>query len=100
CESLAESMLLLLKEELGRSAKTRVGALLSRSAFRNVKRRTDASEYGGAPLLGVKGCCVIGHGRSNAYAIKQGVRTAAELFSSGVNERIAASLRAVFASRE
>jgi len=100
CESLAESLLLLLKEELTRTPIARLGALLSRGAFRNVRKRTDAAEYGGAPLLGVKGCCVIGHGSSNAYAIQQGIRTAAELHSSGVNEKIEAEVRALFAGRE
>jgi len=100
CESLAESLLLLLKEELTRTPVAKLGALLSRGAFRNVRKRTDASEYGGAPLLGVKGCCVIGHGRSNAYAIQQGIRTAAELFSSGVNDKIEAEVRALFAGRD
>jgi glycerol-3-phosphate acyltransferase PlsX len=100
CESLADSMLHLLREELGRTAATKFGALLSRSAFRNVKKRTDASETGGAPLLGVKGCCVIGHGSSNAYAVKHGIRTAAEFFTSGVNEKIEAEVRALAKSRD
>jgi glycerol-3-phosphate acyltransferase PlsX len=100
CESLAESLLLLLKEELTRTPVAKLGALLSRGAFRNVRKRTDAAEYGGAPLLGVKGCCVIGHGSSNAYAIQQGIKTAAELFSSGVNEKIEAEVRALFAGRD
>lgn len=98
-ESLAESILHLLREELGATAPARLGALLARGAFRNLKKRIDASEYGGAPLLGVKGCCVIGHGRSSAQAIKHGVRVAAEFFSSGVNERIASEVRALFGSR-
>lgn len=100
CESLAESLLLLLKEELTRTPIAKLGALLSRGAFRNVRKRTDAAEYGGAPLLGVKGCCVIGHGSSNAYAIQQGIKTAAELHSSGVNEKIEAEVRALFAGRD
>jgi phosphate acyltransferase len=78
----------------------RVGALLARNAFRAVRRRIDPSEYGGAPLLGVKGCCVIGHGKSNAVAIKHGIRTAAEFFASGVNARIEAELKSLGAGRE
>jgi glycerol-3-phosphate acyltransferase PlsX len=100
CESLAESLFSLLREELERTPVAKLGALLSRGAFRNVKQRTDASEFGGAPLLGVKGCCVIGHGRSNAYAIQQGIRKASEFFSSGVNEKIEAEVRALFAGRD
>jgi glycerol-3-phosphate acyltransferase PlsX len=99
-ESLAESIMALLKEELGRTPVRRLGAWLARGAFRALKRRIDASEYGGAPLLGVKGCCVIGHGRSNAHAIKQGIRVAAEFWKSGVNESIEAELRALGARKE
>src|SRR5262245_12058951 len=62
CESLAESLFLLLREELSRTAFRRMWAWLSRNAFRAIRKRTDPSEYGGAPLLGVRGCCVIGHG--------------------------------------
>jgi len=92
-ETLAQSMLRLVKEELGRSAKRRVGGFLSKGAFQAVRRRIDPAEYGGAPLLGVKGCVVIGHGRSNATAVKHGIRAAAEFFKSGVNERIEVELR-------
>jgi glycerol-3-phosphate acyltransferase PlsX len=99
-ETLAESMLHLLKEELLRTPVRRLGAALCKGAFRAVKRRTDPSEYGGAPLLGVKGCCVIGHGKSNALAIKHGIRAAAEFYSSGVNDKIEAELKALFARRE
>jgi len=98
-ESLAESMMQLLREELARTPLRKLGALLSKGAFRAVKRRTDASEFGGVPLLGVKGCCVIGHGRSNATAIKHGIRAAAEFFTSGVNGRIEAELRALGARK-
>jgi phosphate acyltransferase len=94
-ETLAESILHLLKEELMRTGLRRFGALLSRGAFRAVKRRTDPAEYGGAPLLGVAGCCVIGHGKSNALAIKHGIRAAAEFHTSGVNEKILVELRAL-----
>jgi glycerol-3-phosphate acyltransferase PlsX len=92
-ETLAESMIHLLKEEIGRNPLRKLGALLSMGAFKAVKRRTDASEYGGAPLLGVNGCCVIGHGKSDERAIKHGIRTAAEFFTSKVNQAIASELR-------
>jgi glycerol-3-phosphate acyltransferase PlsX len=99
-ESLAESILALLREELERTPVRRAGAWLARGAFREVKRRIDASEYGGAPLLGLRGCCVIGHGRSNPLAIKHGIRVAAEFHSSGVNENIEADLRALGIRKE
>jgi glycerol-3-phosphate acyltransferase PlsX len=99
-ETLAESLMHLIKEELTRKPLRRLGAALARGAFVAVKRRIDPSEYGGAPLLGVKGCCVIGHGRSNALAIKHGIRTAAEFFSSGANGRIEAELQALGTRKE
>jgi len=94
-ETLADSLMRLIKEEIQRKPLRKVGALLSRGAFAAVRHRIDPSEYGGAPLLGVKGCCVIGHGRSNSLAIKHGIRTAADFFTSGVNGRIEAELRAL-----
>jgi glycerol-3-phosphate acyltransferase PlsX len=99
-ETLAESLMHLIREELERTPLRRLGAALSRGAFRAIKRRIDPSEYGGAPLLGVRGCCVIGHGRSNPTAIKHGIRTAAEFYRSGVNAKIAAELRALGARKE
>ena len=99
-EGLAEAIVALLKEELQRTLLRRLGAFLARGAFRAVKRRIDASEYGGAPLLGVKGCCVIGHGRSNPRAIRQGIRVAAEFAKSGVNEAIEAELRSLGGRKE
>jgi phosphate acyltransferase len=94
-ESLAESLFLLLREELSRTAFRRVWAWLSRHAFRAIRKRTDPAEYGGVPLLGVKGCCVIGHGSSKAYAVRQGIRAAAEFYSSGVNDKIEGELRSL-----
>jgi glycerol-3-phosphate acyltransferase PlsX len=98
-ETLAESMMHLIKEELMRTPVRRLGAALSRGAFRAVKRRIDPEEYGGAPLLGVDGCVVIGHGKSTAVAIKHGIRVAAEFFTSGVNARIETELRALGARK-
>jgi glycerol-3-phosphate acyltransferase PlsX len=99
-EALAETLMKLIREELTRTPLRRLGAALSRGAFDAIRLRIDPSEYGGAPLLGVKGCCVIGHGRSNAVAVKHGIRAAAEFFTSGVNERIEAELRALGARKE
>jgi glycerol-3-phosphate acyltransferase PlsX len=98
-ETLAESMMHLIKEELMRTPVRKLGAALSRGAFAAVKRRIDPAEYGGAPLLGVDGCVVIGHGKSTAVAIKHGIRVAAEFFTSGVNDRIESELRALGARK-
>jgi glycerol-3-phosphate acyltransferase PlsX len=100
CETLAESLMHLIKEELMRTPLRKFGALLSRGGFAAVQRRIDPSEYGGAPLLGVKGCVVIGHGRSNATAIKHGVRMAAEFYASRVNDYIEAELRSLGGRKE
>jgi phosphate acyltransferase len=100
-ETLAESILHLLREEIERSSiLARLGAGLARHAFRAVKKRMDPAESGGAPLLGVNGCCVIGHGNSQAYAVRHGIRAAAEFWRSGVNQRIQAELRVLSARRE
>jgi glycerol-3-phosphate acyltransferase PlsX len=65
-----------------------VGALLSRQAFNAFRQRLDPSEYGGAPLLGVRGVCIIGHGSSNDRAIFNGIRVAYEFSTSGINQCI------------
>jgi len=99
-ETLAESLMHVIREELSATPVRRLGALLAKGAFREVKKRIDPSGYGGAPLLGLNGCCVIGHGRSSAVAIKHGIRVAAEFSQSGVNRRIEAELKALGAVRE
>jgi glycerol-3-phosphate acyltransferase PlsX len=98
-ERLASSMMRLLREELNRTPITRLGALLSRQAFRAVRRRIDPEEHGGAPLLGVSGYCFIGHGRSTSLAIKQGIRAAMGFFASGVNEELKEALRTLATQR-
>ena len=67
--------------------------MLARTAFTDFKKRLDYSEYGGAPLLGVRGVCIICHGRSNANAIKNAIRVAAEFSEGQVNQRIEEELR-------
>ena len=92
-ETLANSMMKLLKQELMRSVRTKIGAWLSMPAFRAIKKRVDPDEHGGVPLLGINGACLIGHGKSDAYAISNGVQAAARFFRSGVNEGIVAALK-------
>ncbi|HEY6929806.1 MAG TPA: phosphate acyltransferase PlsX [Thermoanaerobaculia bacterium] len=91
-EALAEMVENLLREEIKKTLKASVGFLLSRSAFRSFKSRLDYSEYGGAPLLGVKGCVIICHGRSTAKAIKNAIRFAAEFSRQGLAEKIQSSI--------
>ena len=87
-EGLIEAVLLLLKEELSRNWTSKVGALLTQQSFRALKRKLDYSEYGGAPLLGVRGVTIICHGSSNSNAIKNAIRVANEFCEMRVNERI------------
>jgi glycerol-3-phosphate acyltransferase PlsX len=84
-EGLVLTMVSMLRESLKVTITRKLGALLSRRAFEDFKRRLDYSEYGGAPLLGVKGVCIIGHGSSNAKAIKNAIRVAAETARGGIN---------------
>jgi glycerol-3-phosphate acyltransferase PlsX len=87
-EGVALHIAALLKKALMGSVASKVGALLSRNAYKALRKNIDYTEYGGAPLLGVRGITIIGHGSSNAYAIKNGVRVAAELAKARVNEKI------------
>jgi glycerol-3-phosphate acyltransferase PlsX len=79
----------VLRTSLNKTVTAQVGALLSRRAFNDFRRRLDYTEYGGAPLLGVRGVCIIGHGSSNDVAIFNGIRVAHEFSSSGAIERMA-----------
>jgi len=87
-EGVANLVRYTLKESLKATITRQVGYLLSRSAFADFKKRLDHTEYGGAPLLGIKGVCFITHGSSNANAIKNAIRVAAEFAESKVNENI------------
>jgi glycerol-3-phosphate acyltransferase PlsX len=75
-EGLVETIFSLLREELKKDLRARVGSFLLVPTFRRFKRRIDSSEYGGAPLLGVNGVCMISHGRSTGKAIRNAIRAA------------------------
>ena len=83
-EGLAASLMGIIKDEVKKSLLTTVGALLSKPAFDQVKKRLDYAEYGGAPLLGVNGVVIVGHGRSNAKAVKNAVRVAKRAVEGGM----------------
>ncbi len=87
-EGLVDMIKHMLQESLEATITRKLGYVLSRAAYRDFKKRVDYSEYGGAPLLGVRGVCIICHGRSNANAIKNGIRVAGELAEARINERI------------
>src|SRR5262245_31483378 len=94
-EGVAHLVRSTLKETLRATITRQVGYLLSRSAFADFKKRLDHTEYGGAPLLGVKGVCFITHGSSNANAIKNAIRVAAEFAQRGINEAIEQGLAGI-----
>jgi phosphate acyltransferase len=87
-EGLTDAMLSMIKRELTASAVTKAGAMLAKPAFRNIKKRLDYSEHGGAPLLGVRRIVVIGHGSSNARAIRNAIRSVKEFSENRAGERI------------
>ena len=91
-EGLVDMVRQLLRQSLEASVTRKVGAYLAQGAFNEFKKRTDYSEYGGAPLLGLNGICVICHGRSNSKAIKNAIRVAKEFAEGKINERIATEL--------
>ncbi len=92
-EGVVEVIKHLLQESLAATVTRKIGYVISRSAYTDFKKRVDYSEYGGAPLLGVKGVCIICHGRSNANAIKNAIRVAVEFSRGKVNHRIEEELR-------
>jgi len=87
-EGVVSLLMRVMEEEIKRRPTAVLGALLAKSALREVKSRLDYSEYGGAPLLGVDGVVIIGHGRSNAKAIKNMVRVGKEAVEKGMLEAI------------
>jgi glycerol-3-phosphate acyltransferase PlsX len=86
-EGLAEMVEDLLREEVRRSLGG-VGSFFSRRAFRQFRHRVDYSEVGGAPLMGVGGLCIVGHGRSSAKAVYNGVAMAARFAAYGLVRRV------------
>ena len=87
-EGMAETVRFLLRQSLQATITRQVGFMLSRQAFVDFKKRLDYSEYGGAPLLGIKGVCIISHGSSNGNAMKNAIRVAAEFANSKLNHVI------------
>lgn len=87
-EGLAEMVKHLLRDSLEATITGKIGYVLAKNAFTEFRKRLDYSEYGGAPLLGVRGVCIICHGRSNANAIKNAIRVAKEFSEGQVNQLI------------
>lgn len=91
-ESIVDTIVKALKQEIKANIIATLGALLASSAFNELKKKMDYAEYGGAPLLGVDGRCIISHGSSNPKAIKNAIRVAAEFKTQDVNKHIVEEL--------
>ncbi|MBI3944026.1 MAG: phosphate acyltransferase PlsX [Chloroflexi bacterium] len=94
-EGLSGMIKELINEEIRRDPLSMVGGLLAKRAFSRVSKRTDYSEFGGAPLLGVNGVVIIGHGRSNSNAIKNMIRVARQAVQQGIQTSIQAGIAQV-----
>jgi len=93
CESIGDAIFKWLKHELMRSKTRMAGAYLARNAFLTIRKKVNYEEYGGMPLLGVNGICIIAHGASTPLAIKNALRVAAESIEHQVNPHIVEEVR-------
>lgn len=87
-EGVANMIVKKLKDELTSSFIAKIGALFAGPALLNLKKKSNYEEYGGALLLGIKGVCIIAHGGSKAYAIKNAIRVAKESVETDINGKI------------
>lgn len=87
-EGLVEVFKHMLKESLEATITRKIGYVLSRNAYADFRKRVDYAEFGGAPLLGVRGTCIICHGRSPSKAIRNAIRVAKEFAEGGLNQQI------------
>ena len=87
-EALASMITKALRRELMSTWRGRLGGLFARPAFAALKKRVDYSEVGGAPLLGIKGGCVVCHGSSNQKAVRNAIRVARNFVENRMNEKI------------
>ncbi|HGG0654197.1 TPA: phosphate acyltransferase PlsX [Campylobacter coli] len=88
CEGVATAIIHILKNEIKQSLISKIGALLMKPSFKRLKKHIDWQEYGGAPLLGVNGCIIISHGKSDARAIKNAIFQAINFSESNINQII------------
>ncbi len=87
-EALAEGIIGGLRDSFMESPITKLAGLLAKPAMKRFKKKLDYSEYGGAPLLGVKGVSIIGHGRSDHKAVRNAIRAALRAVEHHLHERI------------
>ncbi|SHJ80938.1 phosphate:acyl-[acyl carrier protein] acyltransferase [Rubritalea squalenifaciens DSM 18772] len=95
CEATAKAMSKWLKLEFKRSPFRLLGAAMAKGAFKSVKERSSYESYGGSPLLGVNGVCIIAHGGSSALAMQNAIRVGMETVEQGVNPHIEEALAAL-----
>lgn len=93
-EGVASTITYLIKDYIRKSPIAITGALLMRKVFKLLKKELDYAEVGGAPLIGVKGCAIVSHGKSNSKAIKNAIKQAITFVDTGVNSHIEAALEA------
>jgi glycerol-3-phosphate acyltransferase PlsX len=93
CEAIAHAIFTWLRHELKRSPVRMAGAMMAKGAFKAIRKKIDPEEYGGSPLLGVNGICIIAHGNSTPLAIKNALRVAAESIEHQVNPHIVEEVR-------
>jgi glycerol-3-phosphate acyltransferase PlsX len=93
-ESIAYAIFGWLRRELAKKFIRKLGAQLARGAFRTIYKKTNSEEYGGMPLLGVNGTCIIAHGSSSPVAIKNAIRVAAESIQHDLNPQIIREIQA------
>ena len=93
-EGLARAVMHWMKDAFGKDPVRKTGAFLAKNAFKDLKAVADAEEFGGAPLLGLKGVCIIGHGSSTPKAIKNAIKVASESLKYGINDLISTRMTA------
>lgn len=91
-EGLADAIIKMLKREVAKLTTSRIGYLLIKPALKNFKKKTDYDEYGGAPLLGINGTCIISHGRSTSKAIRNAIKVAAEFAEKKLYDKITSEI--------
>lgn len=92
-EGLVEASVMMLREELSRSLLGKIGYVLLKAGLPGIKKKLDYSEYGGAPLLGINGICIISHGRSTPKAIRNAIGVAADAVKKGLKSTIQKGVR-------
>jgi len=95
CESLAGAFQYIIKEEVMKDFWAKLGALLIKRTFKRIAKKVHYAEYGGAPLLGINGTCIISHGRSSPKAIKNAIGVAEHMIQQDLNRHIVEAIGAL-----